>query len=81
MTCRRFQANPLLKQMLSCELSPWEHIPDSKVHGANMGPTWILSAPDGPHIGPMNLAIGDCREIKTEYEATFNLQKKLIIAL
>ena len=32
-------------------------IPDSKVHGANMGPTWVLSAPDGPHVGPMNLAI------------------------
>ena len=31
--------------------------PDSKVHGANMGPTWVLSAPDGPHAGPMNLAI------------------------
>ena len=30
---------------------------DSKVHGANMGPTWVLSAPDGPYIGPMNLAI------------------------
>ena len=29
--------------------------PDSKVHGANMGPTWVLSAPDGPHVGPMNL--------------------------
>ena len=25
------------------------HIPDSKVHGANMGPIWVLSAPDGPH--------------------------------
>ena len=22
-----------------------------------MGPTWVLSAPDGPHAGPMNLAI------------------------
>ena len=31
---------------------------DSKVHGANMGPTWVLSAPDGPHIGSTNLAIG-----------------------
>ena len=29
--------------------------PDSKVHGANMGPAWVLSAPDGPHVGPMNL--------------------------
>ena len=24
-------------------------IPDNKVHGANMGPTWVLSAPCGPH--------------------------------
>ena len=31
--------------------------PDSKAHGANMGPTWVLSAPGGPHAGPMNLAI------------------------
>ena len=35
------------------------YIPDSKVHGANMGPIWILSAPDGPHVGPMNLGIWD----------------------
>ena len=34
-------------------------IPDSKIHGANMGTTWVLSAPDGPHVGPMNLAIRD----------------------
>ena len=34
-------------------------IPDSKVHGANMGPTWVLSSPDGPHVDPMNLAIRD----------------------
>ena len=32
-------------------------LPDSKVHGAKMGPTWVLSAPGGPHVGPMNLAI------------------------
>ena len=31
--------------------------PESKVHGANMGPTWVLSAPEGPHVDPMNLAI------------------------
>ena len=29
---------------------------DSKIHGVNMGPTWVLSAQDGPHVGPMNLA-------------------------
>ena len=33
------------------------YIPDSKVHGANMGPTWVLPSPGGPHVGPMNLAI------------------------
>ena len=26
--------------------------PDNKVHGANMGPTWVLSAPDGPPCWP-----------------------------
>ena len=31
--------------------------PDSKIHEANMGPAWVLSAPDGPHVGHMNLAI------------------------
>ena len=30
---------------------------NSKVCGANMGPNWVLSAPDGPHVDPMNLAI------------------------
>ena len=34
--------------------------PDSKIHGAYMGPTWVLSAPDGPHVGPMNLANRVC---------------------
>ena len=39
-------------------LSSWKKDPpDSKVRGANMGPTWVLSAPDVPHVGPMNLAI------------------------
>ena len=32
-------------------------LPDSKVYGTNTGPTWALSVPDGPHVGPMNLAI------------------------
>ena len=31
--------------------------PDNKPHGANMGPTLVPSAPDGSHVGPMNLAI------------------------
>ena len=32
--------------------------PDSYVHMANMGPTWVLSAPYVPHVGPMNLESG-----------------------
>ena len=35
----------------------WERYPNSNVHGANMGPIWVLSAPDGPHVGPTNIAI------------------------
>ena len=31
--------------------------PDSKVHGANIGPIWGRQYPGGPHVGPMNLAI------------------------
>ena len=31
--------------------------PDSKVHVAHMGHTWVLSASGGPHVGPMNIAI------------------------
>ena len=37
--------------------------PGSKVHGANMGTTWVLSAPDGPHVGPVNLAIRDITKL------------------
>ena len=36
-----------------------EIIPNSKVYGTNMGPIWVLSAPNGPHVGPMNFAIWD----------------------
>ena len=30
--------------------------PDSKGHGANMGPIWGRQDPSGPHVGPMNFA-------------------------
>ena len=59
----RLEKRPMSKMYLI--LTTWGTIwhnwfginPDSKVHGANMGPTWVISAPDGPHVGPMNLAI------------------------
>ena len=31
--------------------------PDSKVHGAKMGPIWGQQDPGGPHVVPMNVAI------------------------
>ena len=42
------------KAELETDLSSY---PDSKVHGANMGSTWVLSSPDGTHVCPMYLAI------------------------
>ena len=45
--------------------------PDSKVHGAHMGPTWVLSAPDGPHVGPMDLAIRETMDTETEILSLF----------
>ena len=33
------------------------YYPDSKVHGAYMGPTCVLSDSYGPHVGPRNLVI------------------------
>ena len=31
--------------------------PDSKFHKANMGPIWGRQDPDGPHVGPLNVAM------------------------
>ena len=56
------QLNPALINV------PGTYIPDSKVHGANMEPIWVLSAPDGPHVGPMNLAIRDANSSR-QYDA------------
>ena len=39
------------------------YIPDNRVHVAHMGPTWVMSAPGRPNVGPMNLAIRDGTEI------------------
>ena len=38
----------------------WPNITsESKVHVANIEPTWVLSDPCGPHVGPINFAIRD----------------------
>ena len=48
--------------MTKYRFRPWYcngagNVPDSKVYGANMGPTWDRQDPGGPHVGPMNLAV------------------------
>ena len=35
----------------------WSYVPDSKIHGANMGPIWGQQDPGGPHVGPINFVI------------------------
>ena len=56
---------------LSSDVHPPVHLfagrhycPDSKVHGANMGPIWGRQDSGGPHIGPMNFAIWVSRKIQ-----------------
>ena len=50
----------LVKYYNHYESALWrDHIPDSKVHGANMGSIWGRQDPGGPHVGPMNFAIRD----------------------
>ena len=41
-----------------------------------MGSTWVLSAPDGPHVGPMNLAI---RELTIIWKSSLWTLKSLNI--
>ena len=45
------------KQATSHYKKYFNNFPDSKVHGANMGPIWGRQDPGGPHVGPMNFAI------------------------
>ena len=54
-------------------------IPDSKVHGANMGPTWGRQDPGGPHVVPMNLAIWDVlQEYWESFFINFDLTKRIV---
>ena len=53
--------------------------PDSKVHGANMGPIWGRQDPGGLHVGPMNLAIWvdiNHMELYVEYKYSHVLVEK-----
>ena len=42
--------------------------PDSKVHGANVGPTCGRQDPGGPHAGHMNFAIWVVAFVEGDYQ-------------
>ena len=54
-----FQSAAALNFALHCKHTI--NIPDSKVHGAYMGPSWGRQDPGGPHVGHMNLVIRGIR--------------------
>ena len=65
-----FKMSAKLRQFclgLNVKLKWKYHNPYSKVHGANMWPTWVLSAPDGPHVGPTNLAIREALSLTSSW--------------
>ena len=55
--------------------------PDSSAHGASMGPTWVLPAPDGPHAGPMNLAIRVSAEELAQWSIYSSITRVIISSL
>ena len=44
--------------------APCRNRPDSKIHGANMGPIWGRQDPGAPHVGPMNFAIWAVTQVR-----------------
>ena len=48
--------------------------PDSKVHRANVGPTWGRQDPGGPYVGHMNFAIWVNRESLYSHFTDLNYQ-------
>ena len=51
-------------------------IPESKVHGGNMGPIWGRQDPGGPHVGTMNYAIWDRIAFRVLYFIVFSFNHK-----
>ena len=51
------RVEPTMMPFISPSCADVVNNPDSKVHGAYMGPTWGRQDPSGPHVGLMNFAI------------------------
>ena len=46
-----------IQAIMRKNLSVKDLLPDSKLHGTNMGPIWRRQTPSGPHIGPIRAVI------------------------
>ena len=64
---------------LDCLLNSLLCSPDSKVYGANMGPTWGQQDSGGPHICPMNFAIWVTAKKTSKLHATVPLFGNLLV--
>ena len=42
-----------------------ESDPESKVHGANMGPIWGRQDKGGPHVGPVNFVFWEAIPVES----------------
>ena len=51
-----------------------QHLPHSKIYGANMGSIWGRQDPGGSHVGPMNSAIWD-QKLEEEYAEPYHFEK------
>ena len=52
---------------------------NSKVHGANMEPTWGQQDPGGPHVGPMNFTISVHHALTLEMKWVWGLNNNMNI--
>ena len=57
--------------------------PDSKVHGAKIGPIWGRQDPGGPQVGPMNFAIWVVRKMAAilSWPPCVNISKTDVVGL
>ena len=56
---------------LSMHYTQQQPFPDSKVHGANMGPTWDRQEPGVPRVGPLLSGLAICemdRRVHPNYD-------------
>ena len=71
--------SPGCTQMTLTESLAVDTVPDSKAHGANLGPVWVRQDPGRPHVGPMNLAT--CKAIITRFRSWNNMGCAVCFAL